>query len=405
MNVEKIREDFPVLKRKVNDKPLIYLDNAASTQKPQVVIDAVKDFYENHYSNVHRGIHTLSEEATEQYEKIREKIHNFAGADENYQTIFTHGTTESINLISYAWGLQNLKAGDEIIISVMEHHSNVVPWHYFLDKGVKVNYIDMDENYELKLDHLQELINKNTKIVSLIHVSNVLGTINNVKEAGKIAKDNGSLFIVDGAQASPSIQVNIKDIQPDFYSFSGHKMLGPTGIGALMGRKELLEEMNPFMYGGNMINEVNKDGTTFAELPAKFEPGTPNIAGTIGFGAAIDYLNKIGMDNILDHERNLLKHALERLSEVPNLTVYGPEVNKKIGIVSFTYSDIHPHDVATIVDNNGVAIRSGHHCAQILMKRLNIPATSRASLYLYNTKEEIDTFVNSLMEARKVFGV
>jgi len=405
MDINRIREDFPILKRKINGKPLIYFDNAATTQRPQVVIDAVSEYYEKSNANIHRGIHTLSEEGTEQYEKAREKIHNFVNAGKRYQTIFTRGTTESINAVSYAWGLENLKPGDEIVLTIMEHHSNLVPWQFFMNRGVKIHYVDIDDNGELKMDQFQELVSKKTKVVSVSHMSNVLGTISNVKGIGKIAHDSNALFVVDGAQAAPHFTVNIKDINADFYAVSGHKMLGPTGIGALIGKKDILDKMNPFMFGGNMIREVHTTGSTWADPPAKFEPGTPHIAGAIGFGVAVDYLKNIGMENAMKHEKELLKYAMEKLDPIPNLTIYGPkEIEKRSGVISFNYAGIDAHDMSTILDNNGVAIRSGHHCTQPLMERLGVPATSRASFYIYNTRQEIDVLVGSLLEAKKVFG-
>ncbi|MBU0530783.1 MAG: cysteine desulfurase [Candidatus Aenigmatarchaeota archaeon] len=404
MDVNKIREDFPILKRKLNNKQLVYFDNAATSQRPRAVIDAVTEYYENHNANIHRGIHTLSEEGTEMYENARENIHNFVNAGKRYQTVFTHGTTEALNSIAYAWGLENLKEGDEIVLTIMEHHSNIVPWQFLMKKGVKIKYVDIDDNGELKMDQFKELVSKKTKIISVAHVSNVLGTINNVKEIGKIAKDAGALFVVDGAQAAPHIPVNIKDTGADFYTFSGHKMLGPTGIGVLIGRKEILEKMEPFMFGGSMIHEVHTTGSTWAESPEKFEAGTPNIAGAIGFNVAVDYLKRIGMDNVLKHEKELLKHAMEKIS-MPKLTIYGPkEVERRSGVISFNYSGMSAHDLATILDNNGIAIRSGHHCAQPLMERLKVPSTGRASFYIYNTIQEVDMLASSLQEAGKVFG-
>jgi len=406
MDVNKIRADFPILNRRINDKPLVYFDNAATTQKPRQVIDAVKQFYENYNANIHRGIHTLSEEGTEMYEKAREKVHNFVDAGPDYSSIFTRGTTESINFLAYAWGLDNLKAGDEIVLTVMEHHSNMIPWFFFLKRGVKIRYVDVDENGELNMNQFSEFIGKNTKVVSTIHMSNVLGTVNDVREIGKQARDAGATFIVDGAQSVPHLPISIKDIGADFYVFSGHKMLGPTGIGMLTGRTELLEKMNPFMFGGSMIKEVHKDVSTWADVPEKFEAGTPNIAGALGFGAAVDYLKKIGMENICQHEKELLKYIIDKMSAIPNMKIYGPkDLSKRTGVISFNYADIHAHDIASILDNNGVAVRSGQHCAQPLMERLGVNSTSRASFYVYNTKNEVDILVDSLKEAATVFGL
>lgn len=402
---EKIRKDFPILKRKVNGNQLVYLDNAATSQRPKAVIEAIQDFYNNYNSNIHRGIHHLSEEATDKYENSRERIANFVNA-KDYQTIFTRNTTESLNLIAYAWGLENLRSGDEIVLTIMEHHSNIVPWQFFKKIGVVIKYVDVNEDGTLKMKQFEEMITKKTKIVSTVHVSNALGTINDLSNIEKIAHDNGAIFVVDGAQSVPHIPVDVKKLKADFFAFSGHKMLGPTGIGVLCGKTELLEKMNPFMFGGDMIKEVFTTGSTWNDLPWKFEAGTPNIAGGIGLGAAVDYLKTIGMDNVREHEKELLKYAHKKLGAIEGLKIYGPEdVNKKSGVVTFTLGDIHPHDMATIVDNKGIAIRSGNHCTQPLHDRFSLTSTSRASFYIYNTKEEIDKLVEALEEARKVFGL
>jgi cysteine desulfurase / selenocysteine lyase len=399
LNVRKIREDFPILKRTVKGMPLVYLDNAATSQKPKQVIEAIADYYMNHNANIHRGVHTISGEATAMYEGARKKTANFVNAEKE-GLIFVKNTSEAVNLVSHSY---QLKKGDEILSTVMEHHSNIVPWQFLREKGVILKYIDINDDGTLKMEDYDTLLSKNTKLVAVSHVSNVLGTINPVKEITKIAHENGSLVLVDGAQSVPNMPVNVKDIDADFFVFSGHKMLGPTGIGCLYGKPDLMEEMPPFMGGGDMIKEVHLDNTKFNDIPWKFEAGTPNIAGVIGLGAAIDYLSGIGMDKILNHEKKITKYAMEKLSSIDKLTIFGPDAEKRGGVISFNVGDIHAHDLSSIADEHGIAIRSGHHCAQPLMERLGITAASRASFYLYNTEEEIDLLVKSIEEAKRVF--
>ena len=402
LDVEKIRKDFPILNVKVHGKPLIYLDNAATTQKPKTVINAVTDYYENYNANIHRSIHKLGEEATAAYEEAHSKVANFINA-EFEETIFTKSTTEGLNLLAYSL-TNDLRAGDEIVISQMEHHSNFVPWQQLaLRKKLKLKFIEIDENGLLKRDSINENITDKTKIVSLTHVSNVLGTVNDVKEIGKIAHENDALFIVDAAQSVPHIPVDVKKIDCDFLAFSGHKMLGPTGIGGLYGKKELLQGMEPFLYGGEMIKEVTFEQTKFNDLPWKFEAGTMNIAQGIGLGAAIDYLNKIGMKNIENYENGLVSYAMKRLSEIKEIEIYGPDADKRSGLVAFNVKDVHAHDTATILDGDGIAVRAGHHCAMPLASVLGIAASARASFYLYNTKEEIDKLAEGINKVIKVF--
>ena len=403
LDSESIRKDFPILQRKVHGKPLIYLDNAATSQKPKQVIDAIDFYYKNYNANIHRSIHQLGEEATAKYEEAHEKVAEFINADSYENIIFTKNTTESLNLLAYSL-TANLKKGDEIVISQMEHHSNFVPWQQLAkQRGLTLKFIEIDKEGNLDNESIKKNINKKTKIVSLMHVSNVLGTINEVEEIAKISHENGALFVVDGAQSAPHMPVDVKKIDADFYAFSGHKMLGPTGIGVLYGKKELLEEMQPFLYGGEMIREVRFDDTKFNDLPWKFEAGTMNIAEGIGLGVAIDYLSKIGMRQIQNRDKELVGYAMEKLKDVRELTIYGPE--KRGAVVSFNMGSIHAHDVSQIVDSEGIAIRAGHHCCMPLMSVLGVAATARASFYLYNTEEEIDTFIKALHKVNRIFGV
>lgn len=403
LNTESIRKDFPVLKRKVHGKPLVYFDNAATSQKPIQVLDAMDFYYRNYNANVHRSIHQLGEEATEKFEEAHNKIADFINADSYQNIVLTKNTTESLNLAAYSL-TAGLKKGDEIVISQMEHHSNFVPWQQLAkSRGLKLKFIKIDGEGNLDEKSINESITKKSKIVSLTHVSNVLGTINPVKEIAKIAHENNALFAVDGAQAVPHMPVDVKKIDADFYAFSGHKMLGPTGIGVLYGKKELLEKMQPFLYGGEMIREVGFDKTEFNELPWKFEAGTPNIAEGIGLGIAIDYLKKIGMDKIREKDKELAEYAIERLEEIDDVTVYGPR--ERGAVAAFNVGKVHAHDVSQILDSEGVAIRAGHHCCMPLMGVLGVAATARASFYLYNTKQEIDTFINAIHKVKGVFGV
>ncbi|MDH3618547.1 MAG: cysteine desulfurase [Nitrosopumilus sp.] len=404
---EKIRKDFPILERTVREnKTLVYLDNASTTQKPNQVIDAINDYYRNHNANIHRAVYALAEEATELYENTRDKIANFINVKNRVEIIFVRGTTEAINLVSYAWGRDHLKEDDIIVTTEYEHHSNIVPWQLLTqEKGAKLEYIGMNDNGELNLDDLDRyLATGKVKLVTFSLMSNVLGTISDAETIISKCKAAGVLTLVDGAQAVPHMKVDIEKLGCDFFAFSGHKMLGPTGIGILWVRKSILETMNPFHGGGDMIREVHKYETTWNDLPYKFEAGTPNIADVVGFGAAIDYLSNIGMDVIRQHEIELTSYALDKLSQVKGLHIYGTkDISKRGGVISFNFADVHPHDVAQIIDEEGIAIRSGHHCAQVLMERLNVAATSRASFYIYNTKEEIDTLINSLNKVARIF--
>lgn len=404
---ENLRQDFPILGRTVRDnKTLVYLDNASTTQKPNQVIDAITDYYRNHNANIHRAVYALAEEATELYEEARDKIAHFINIKNREEIIFVRGTTEAINLVAYAWGRANVKKDDIIVTTEYEHHSNIVPWQLLTqEKGAKLEYIGMDDNGELILEDLDKyLATGKVKLVTFSLMSNVLGTITDVEKIVSKCKRAGVLTLIDGAQAVPHMPVNIEKLGCDFFAFSGHKMLGPTGIGILWVRKEILQTMNPFHGGGDMIREVHKYETTWNDLPYKFEAGTPNIADVVGFGAAIDYLTKLGMDNIREHEIELTKYALEKLSQVKGLTIYGTkDISKRGGVISFNFADVHPHDVAQIIDEEGIAIRSGHHCAQVLMERLNVAATSRASFYIYNTKEEVDALITSLNKVARIF--
>ncbi len=406
-SLENIRKDFPVLARKVRDeKDLVYLDNAATTQKPIHVIDAISDYYKNHNSNIHRAVHALAEESTEAFEATRDKVAKFLNIKDRQEIIFVRGTTEAINLVSYSWGRENVKEGDIIVTTEYEHHSNIVPWQLLAQEvGAEIKYIDIDENGELILEQLDDhLATGKVKLVAVSHVSNVLGTITDVNRIITKCRDAGAKILIDGAQAVPHMKVDIDSLDCDFYAFSGHKMLGPTGVGILWAKKEHLEKMQPFQGGGDMIREVHKYETTWNDLPYKFEAGTPNIADVIGFAAAIDYLSNIGMDNVREHEIELTAYALEKMKNVKGLTIYGPkDPQKASGVISFNFNDVHPHDVATIIDKNGVAIRSGHHCAQVLMEKLNVAATNRASFYIYTTKEEVDVLINSLEDVARVF--
>ncbi|MCI4432372.1 MAG: cysteine desulfurase [Nitrosopumilus sp.] len=407
ISFENLRKDFPILQRTVRDnKTLIYLDNASTTQKPNQVIDAITDYYRNHNANIHRAVYALAEEATELYEQARDKIARFINIKNREEIIFVRGTTEAINLVAYAWGRSNVKKDDIIVTTEYEHHSNIVPWQLLTqEKGAKLEYIGMDDNGELILNDLDKyLATGKVKLVTFSLMSNVLGTISDAEKIISKCKEAGVLTLIDGAQAVPHMPVDIEKLGCDFFAFSGHKMLGPTGIGVLWVRKSVLQTMNPFHGGGDMIREVHKYETTWNDLPYKFEAGTPNIADVIGFGAAIDYLTKLGMDKIREHEIELTNYAMEKLSQVKGLTIYGTkDISKRGGVISFNFADVHPHDVAQIIDEEGIAVRSGHHCAQVLMERLNVAATSRASFYIYNTKEEVDALIISLNKVARIF--
>jgi cysteine desulfurase/selenocysteine lyase len=407
LDVERIRRDFPVLQREVHGKPLIYLDNAATSQKPHQVIGAVEEFYRRYNANVHRAIHELGAEATEAYEAARERLAKFINAGEAREVVFTRGATEALNTVAYAWGIKGkLERGDEIVTTVMEHHSNLVPWYFVQDlKGVKVRFVGIREDCTLDMEGLGEAIGKRTKIVTIVHCSNVLGTINDVKEVAKRAHEVGALCVVDAAQSVPHMPVDVRALGCDFMAITGHKMMGPTGSGALYGRAELLEVMEPFLGGGEMIREVHQGWARWNDVPYKFEAGTPNIAGAIGLGAAVDYLKRLGMESVREHEKELVAYALRRLAEVPGLKALGPtDVEKRGGIAAFDLAGIHAHDIASILDAEGIAIRSGHHCAQPLMEELDLAATARASFYVYNTAGEVDRLVEALHKVVEVFN-
>jgi cysteine desulfurase/selenocysteine lyase len=405
--MDHLRADFPILDRLVNGKRLAYLDSAATTQKPIQVIDAISDYYSRYNSNVHRGAHTLADEATTAYEGARGKVARFIGAGSSDEVVFTRGTTSAINMIAYGWGLNRLTAGDRILLTVMEHHANVVPWQLIAKHtGAELVYLELDGDYRVDLSALDEIIDERVKIVSVSGMSNVTGAIGPVAELVEAARSVGAIVIVDAAQSVPHLPTDVATLGADFIAFSAHKMLGPTGIGALWGRREVLEAMEPAEGGGEMITDVRLYESKWAPIPHKFEAGTPPIAQAIGFGAAIDYLDKIGMAEIRKHEIEISEYALGRLSEVPDLTIVGPrDMAVRGGTVSFELGDVHPHDVATILDQEGVAVRAGHHCAKPLMRYLNVPATARASFYLYTTREDIDQLMIGLHRARELFGL
>ena len=405
LDVGQIRQDFPILQRKVHGKRLIYLDNAATSQKPQSVIDAISYYYSNTNANVHRGVHCLAEEATEAYETASHKVCQFINGDDPNSIVFTRNTTESINLVAHAWGRKFLEKGDEVVLTVTEHHSNLVPWQLLAgDTGCKLRFIDIDDEGHLRIDRLDEYITEKTKLVCMGHVSNALGTIHSVRTIACAARAVGALVLVDGAQGAPHGPVNVEALDCDFYAYSPHKALGPLGIGVLWARRDLLEEMNPFLGGGEMIRNVSLERSTWAGVPYKFEAGTPSVADAVGLGAAIDYLMKLGMENVRTHEKQIVSYAMERLTELPFIQLFGPrDPADRCGLVSFIDTDIHPHDLGTVVDQHGIAIRAGHHCAKPLMHRLGVVATARASFYIYNDREDVDKLVGSLLEARKVF--
>jgi cysteine desulfurase / selenocysteine lyase len=405
LDVQRIRKDFPILERQVYGKPLVYLDNAATSQKPRQVIDALVNYYENYNANIHRAVHCLGEEATAAYEGARAKVAKFINAPSPESIIFTRNTTEAINLVAYTWGRENVREGDEILLTQMEHHSNLIPWQRLAaEKGASVRYIELTETQTLALDGLENLFDARTRIAAMPHVSNSLGTINPVEKIAAEARRNGTLFLVDGAQGAPHLPVDVQAIGCDFYAFSAHKMLGPTGVGVLYGRPELLEEMEPFLGGGEMIRKVTFEGATWNDLPWKFEAGTPNIADVIAFGAAIDYLDRLGMEKVRDHEVEITDYALTRMSQLEGIVVYGPpDPRERGGVVSFNFGDLHPHDIGTVLDHHGVAIRAGHHCTQPLMRTLGVSGTARASFYVYNTPEEVDVLVEALEATRDFF--
>jgi len=406
-DVQKIREDFPILRRQVHGRTLVYLDNAATTQKPRQVIDALVHYYEHYNANIHRALHTLGEEATAAYEAARVKAGRFVNAPEPERSIiFTRNTTESINLVANAWGRKFLRPGDEIVFSAMEHHSNLVPWQLIaLATGAKIRFIEIDDSGHIDMEDAAAKIGERTKILAITQMSNVLGTINPVRDLARLAHSFGAIVVVDGAQSVPHMPVDVQDLDCDFLAFSSHKMLGPTGVGVLYGKTALLEAMDPFLGGGEMIRRVRYEESTYADLPHKFEAGTPNIADVIAFGAAIDYLETLGMDAVRDHEIEITQYAIDALSAVEGVTVYGPkDAMEKGGAVAFNYGDLHAHDLSQVLDQQAVAIRAGHHCAQPLIRRLGVVATARASFYLYNTKEEVDALVEGLGAADRIFG-
>ncbi|ROR29418.1 cysteine desulfurase [Mobilisporobacter senegalensis] len=404
--MDNILLDFPILHQKINDKRLAYLDSAATTQKPLSVLGAVEEYYKLYNANPHRGAYSLSVKATEMYENTRSKVKNFIGAKKEKEIIFTKSATEGFNLLAYSYGMNFIKEGDEIVISIAEHHSNLVPWQQVAKaKGAILKYLYLDEEGLISHEEIESKITEKTKIVSVIHISNVLGVINPVEKIIKKAHDVGALAIVDVTQSVPHIKVNITDLDADFAVFSGHKMLGPMGIGVVYGKEEFLMKMPPFLYGGDMIEYVWEQEATYGEIPYKFEGGTQNVGGAVGLSAAIDYLNEFKMEKIEELEKELVSYALDKLSENPHITVYGTkDMNKKAGVISFNVKEVHPHDVASILDSYGVAIRAGHHCAHPLMRYMNVNATCRASFYLYNTKEDIDQFVNALENTRRWLG-
>jgi cysteine desulfurase / selenocysteine lyase len=406
LDAQKLRADFPIFEQQIHGKPLAYLDSAVSTHKPHQVLDKLRDFYETSYANVHRGVYTLSERATAEYEGARDKVARFINAASAREVIFVRGATEGLNLVAYAWGLANLGPGDVVIVTELEHHSNFVPWQYMAKRtGAELRMIRLDDNGELDLSDLDAIAgDANVKVVANNLVSNALGTINPIEKLSTWAHERGAIMVVDGAQAAPHRAIDVQALGCDFFAFSAHKMLGPTSVGALWGRGELLRSMEPFNLGGHMIRKVTFEETTWGEVPAKFEAGTQPIAEAVGFGAAIDYLNDVGVEAIERHEHELAAYALGRMSEVPGIALYGPPADRRAGIVSFNVEGIHPHDVAQILDLEGVAIRAGHHCCQPLMARLGVAATNRASFYLYTLQEEIDRLVDGLHKARRVLG-
>ena len=405
-DVEALRRAFPALNQEVNGKPLAYLDNAATSQKPEAVLDVVERYYRLDNANVHRGIHELSRRATVAYEDARARVADWLGASEASEVIWTRGTTEAINLVAASWGMDQVGEGDEILLTTMEHHSNIVPWQLLAQrKGATLKYLEMDEEGRLRLEDLEELLTPRTRLVGVTHISNALGTVNPVKTIVEAAQARGARVLVDGAQAVPHRKVDVGELGCDFYVFSSHKMCGPTGIGALWARKEILEEMSPYQGGGEMISVVERDHSTWAKIPHKFEAGTPNIAGAVGAAAAVDFMEGAGYENIRKHETDLLAYALEKMRALPDVTIYGPEdPRERSGAISFGLGDAHPHDIATILDSEGVAIRAGHHCAQLVMRHLGLSATTRASFALYNTPDDVDRLVDGLRVVQGIFG-
>jgi cysteine desulfurase/selenocysteine lyase len=403
-DVARIREDFPVLKQCIHGKPLVYLDNAATAQKPFAVIDAIRKFHEVDCANIHRGVHELSQRSTAAYEETRGKVKHFINARSKNELIFVRGTTEGINLVASSWGRKNIKAGDEIVISALEHHSNIVPWQMLCEeKGARLRVIPIDDRGDLILEEYEKLLGPRTRMVAVAHVSNALGTINPVRRVIEMAHQQGALALIDGAQAVPHLTVDVQALDADFYAFSGHKLFGPTGIGILYGKTRLLNAMPPYQGGGDMIRTVTFEKTTYNDLPYKFEAGTPNIAGGIGLGAALDYVTRIGLDKIAAHEHDLLLYATEALARIPGLRLIGT-AREKAAVLSFVIEGIHPHDIGTVLDREGVAVRTGHHCAQPVMDWFHVPATTRASLAFYNTRQEIDALIAGLAKVKEIFS-
>lgn len=405
MDIKKIRQDFPILGEQVNGKDLIYLDTSATSQTPLKVIEAMNDYYREYNSNVHRGVHTLGTKATDAYEKARMKVRSFINAKRFEEIVYTRGTTAAINLVARSFGDLVIEEGDEIVVNEMEHHANIVPWQQLAKrKGAKLVFIPLEEDGTIALDSVKAAMSDKTKIVAITHVSNVLGTINDIKSIAEIAHAHNAYISVDGAQAVPHMAVDVQDLDVDFYAFSGHKMLGPTGIGILYGKAELLDKMEPIEYGGDMIDYVYKTESTWTDLPVKFEAGTPMIAEAVGLNAAIDYINELGIDNIYQHEKELVAYAYDKMSEIEGIEIYGPGKDKRAGLITFNLQGVHPHDLATALDSEGIAVRAGHHCAQPLMKWCKASSTARASFYIYNTIEEIDQFIESLEKTKEFFS-
>jgi cysteine desulfurase/selenocysteine lyase len=407
LDIQTLRAQFPILSERVNGEPLVYLDSAATSQKPQSVIDAVSDFYRHDNANVHRGLYELSRRATERYEGARETVAKFLNARSQREVIWVRGTTEGINLVAWTWGWQNIGKGDEIILTMMEHHSNLVPWQLLAQRvGARLRFLDIDEEGRISLEQLGSLLNERSKLVALNHISNALGTINPIADVCRMAHAAGALVLVDGAQAAPHIPIDVQALDCDFYAISGHKMCGPMGIGALWARMELLEEMPPWHGGGEMIDIVHLERSTYAKVPHKFEAGTPDAAGAVGMAAAVEFLQGIGFDAIAGHEQELVRYGMDRLADVPGLRLFGPrDPEERIAVFSFELQGVHPHDIATVLDAQGVAIRAGHHCAQPLMRRLGVPATTRASCFLYTLPSELDRMIAGLDAARSLFGI
>lgn len=401
-----IKTDFPILNQKINGQQMIYFDNAATSQKPQFVIDSLVDYYQNDNANVHRGIYELSERATNAYEQARDKVQNFIHAKKREEVLFTRGTTESLNWLASTYGAENIKQGDEILISYMEHHSNIVPWQQLAQRvGANLKYINLKADGTLDLADAEEKMSDKTKIVSVTHASNVLGVVNPIKELAQMAHQHGAIMIADGAQSAPHMVIDVQDMNVDFFAFSGHKMLGPTGIGVLYGKYDVLNKMNPAQFGGEMIELVDLHEATFQPLPWRFEAGTPNIAGAIGLGAAVDYLTNIGMTEIEAYEQSLVSYALPKIKKIPGVTVYGPQDSEHhSGVIAFNLDSVHAHDLATALDQEGIEVRAGHHCTQPLMRYLGIAATVRVSLYIYNTREEIDHFIDIIGKIKEYFN-